>query len=473
MKRRTKEYNYDWMEKSTFGIGATLFNGTPKEIAATIGLVPTFAPVLQTIVKSGEVGRLFCLVADDYMDRMMHAHERGKKLVLTTFLASNLLFDCFDGIEHCMAEPVTGYASLAFRQCNYEYFDYGCEVGLTETSCSAQRGSVGAFLAGLMASGKPDLCVVGSEGPCDTNCNSMQFYADYAKIPLITLDTPPTLVDGRVEDFQLRDLENMIEQVEKLTGAHFNEDKLRELLTENKKQTVMLGEICEMCRLIPNPVSAINLLFSIAAHITHSGTKLYTSLLEEVLRLAKLNAKAGRAGTYSGKEKTRLFMCYIDHFTTDAQFYEWAMSNDISLLVNMVFAFWAEGAPYGSGLEDECYTTDTSSRESMLRTLAAANAHMPMNKQLRGPWNAKGQWLSDTKGLAKLTNPDYINYAGTLGCRNSWSVNKLIQREMENLGYPCMITFADVFDERPKSWEQVKREMEEFMAVRAPGRRAA
>jgi hypothetical protein len=109
----------------------------------------------------------------------------------------------------------------------------------------------------------------------------------------------------------------------------------------------------------------------------------------------------------------------------------------------------------------------------MLRTLAAANAHMPMNKQLRGPWNAKGQWLSDTKGLAKLTNPDYINYAGTLGCRNSWSVNKLIQREMENLGYPCMITFADVFDERPKSWEQVKREMEEFMAVRAPGRRAA
>lgn len=466
MKRRTKEYNYDWMELAIFGIGGTLFNGTPKEIAATVKLCPTFEPVLDTIVKSGEIGRLFCNVAGDYMDRIIHAHERGNKLVLSTFLGSNLLFDAFDGLEHCLAEPVTGYASLGFRQGNYEYFDYGCEVGLTETSCTAQRGAVGAFLAGLMAAGKPDICVLGSAGPCDTNCNSMQFYADYAGIPLITLDTPPTLVDDRVEDFQVRDLENMIEQVEKLTGARFNEDKLRVLLNESKKQNDLLAEICDMCRLVPNPVPAIGLLFAIAAHITHSGTKLYTALAEEVLRVSKQNAKQGKAGTYSGKEKTRLFMCYIDHFTINAQFYEWAMANDISLLINMVFAYWAEGANYTKGLEDEAYITDTTSRESMLRTLANLNGHLPMNKQLRGPWNAKAQWLSDTMGLAKLTKPDYIIYAGTLGCRNSWSVNKLIGREMENLGYPYMVTFADAFDERPNSWENVRRQYEEFMSVR-------
>jgi hypothetical protein len=221
-----------------------------------------------------------------------------------------------------------------------------------------------------------------------------------------------------------------------------------------------------MCRLIPNPVPAIGLLFSIAAHITHSGSKLYTQLVEEVLRVAKKNAREGRAGTYSGKEKTRLFMCYIDHFTTDAQFYEWAMANDISLLINMVFAYWAQGGNYTKGFEDETYITDTSSREGLLRTLANINGHLPMNKQLRGPWDAKAQWLSDTKGLAKLMNPDFIIYAGTLGCRNSWSVNKLLQREMENLGYPFMVTFADVFDERPISWEAVRRQYEEFMSVR-------
>ena len=91
---------------------------------------------------------------------------------------------------------------------------------------------------------------------------------------------------------------------------------------------------------------------------------------------------------------------------------------------------------------------------------------MPMNKQLRGPWNERGQWLSDTKALARLTKPDFLIYAGTMGCRNSWSVNKLIEREMENLGYPTMVSFADVFDERPNSWENVRRQYEEFMSVR-------
>ena len=466
MKRRTKEYNYDWMENAIFGIGATLFNGTPKEVAATVKLCPTFEPVLNTIVKSGDVGRLFCLVAADYMDRLMHAHERGNKIVLTTFMQTNMLLDAIDGVESCLVEPVTGYASLAFRQGNYEYFDYCCEKGFTETSCSAQRGAIGAFLADCMAAGKPDICILGSAGPCDTNCNSMQFYADYAGIPLITLDMPVTLVDGRTEDFQLRDMENLIEQVEKHTGGRLNEDKLRDLLTENDKQNVLLGEICDMCRMIPNPISGVNLLFAIAAHITHSGTKLYTALLEEIVRVGKQNAKQGKAGTYSGKEKARLFMFYIDHFTINAQFYEWAMANDISLLINMVFTYWSQGSCYAEGKDEECYTTDTTSRESMLRTLASINGHMPMNKQLRGPWNEKGQWLSDTKALARLTKPDFLIYAGTMGCRNSWSVNKLIEREMENLGYPTMVSFADVFDERPNSWENVRRQYEEFMSVR-------
>ncbi len=221
MKRRTREYNYDWMELAIFGIGSTLFNGTPKEIEAAVKLLPSFQPVLNTIIKSGEAGRLFACVAGDYMDQVIHAHERGDKLALTTFLGSNMLLDCFDGLQGVCAELGTGYASLAFRQGNFEYLDYGCEVGLTETSCSGQRASVGAFLAGLMAAGKPDICIAASAGPCDTNCNSLQFYADYAGIPLIALDTPPTLVDSRVEDFQVRDLENMIEQVEKAHGRAF------------------------------------------------------------------------------------------------------------------------------------------------------------------------------------------------------------------------------------------------------------
>jgi hypothetical protein len=166
-------------------------------------------------------------------------------------------------------------------------------------------------------------------------------------------------------------------------------------------------------------------------------------------------------------------MCFIDHYTINAQFYDWAMSNDITICINMVTTLWWEGVNYSRGMVDECYSTDTTSRESMIRTLAGLNSRLAMNKSLRGPWDGRGQWLSDCIAITKIVNPHFIIYAGTLGCRNSWSVNKLIQREMEKLGYPFMITFADVFDERPNSWENVKRQMEEFMAVRNARRIAA
>jgi hypothetical protein len=383
-----------------------------------------------------------------------------------TFMGSQLFFDAFDGLQPMWAEPVTGLAGFIFRHGNSEYFDYACEKGLTETSCSAQRGVLGAILADLMSSGKPDICVLGAVGPCDTNCNAMQFYADYARIPLITLDTPVNLVDDRVDAYQIRDVENMIEQVEKLTGARLNEDKLREMLNEKQKQNNILGEIMDLIRLVPSPVPTMGITYCYSSNIFASGTKLQTALFEEVLRVSLQNAKAGRAGTYSGKEKTRLFMCYIEHFNMDAAFLDWAAANDISLMVNMIWTLWWEGFVISQGLEDECCKIDTSSRESIIRSVAGLNSRLAMNKQLRGPYDAKGQWLSDCTAMAKTFKPDYLIYAGTMGCRNSWGVNKLMQREMEKLGYPFMISFSDCFDDRPNSWESTKREMEEFMRIR-------
>lgn len=466
MKRRTREYNYDWMLNSVVNAGLNMFNGTPEEIEGFIKLVPSLKDLVNTFLRSGEMGRLFLGILVDYFGKIINAHKKGDKIALGTFMCSHLLFDAFDGLQAMWAEPITGLGGFIFRHGNYEYYDYACEKGFTETSCSAQRGVLGAILADLMTAAKPDICVLGAAGPCDSNCNSMQFYAEYARIPLVTVDTPATLVDDRVNAYEVRDVENMIEQVEKLTGARLNENKLRELLEEKKKQNAMLNEIMELMRLVPSPVPIMGITYIYSANIFAKGSKLTTALIEEVLRVSLKNAKEGRAGTYSGIEKTRLFMCYIDHFNMDAAFFDWLGANDISVMVNQIWTLWWEGAIYGPGLEDECYKIDTTSRESMIRSVAGLNAHLAMNKQLRGPYDAKGQWLSDCKAMCKTFKPDYLVYAGTLGCRNSWGVNKIMQREMEKLGYPFLISFADCFDERPNSWESVKHEMEEFMRIR-------
>ncbi|PKN04202.1 MAG: hypothetical protein CVU74_08095 [Deltaproteobacteria bacterium HGW-Deltaproteobacteria-9] len=160
---------------------------------------------------------------------------------------------------------------------------------------------------------------------------------------------------------------------------------------------------------------------------------------------------------------------YIEHFTTDMRFWDWAMANDISLFPCIVNTTWNEGINYAKGRETEAYHIDTTDLDSMIRSLASVNSRMAMNKQLRGPYDAPTQWRDDCLGIAKLMKPDFLVYTGTMGCRNSWGVNKLLQRDTERAGFPTLINFADAFDDRVVSWEAYRDKITEFMKVRGIG----
>ena len=281
MKRRTLEYDYDWMQWAMFTNAIKFFDGTPKEINGFIKLLPSFEPLLKFLLGQGEGGRLIVKVVDEYVTRIRNASQNGEKLLLSTFMCNQLLFNAFDGLQPMCAEALTGFATLAFLQGNSEYFDYCCEKGFTETSCSAQRGIIGALMADCCRA-KPDLCVIGAAGPCDTNANAMQFYADYTGVPLLTLEIPPQLVSERSEAYEVRDLEELIEQIEKITGARLNENKLRGLLTEKKKQDEILCEIYDLMRLVPNPVPASLQWFAYVSNIFAAGTQTQTELYQEV-----------------------------------------------------------------------------------------------------------------------------------------------------------------------------------------------
>ena len=467
MKRRTLEYNYDWLLWTTVANGPKFANCTPKESMHFLRLVPSFAPAMVFFGQTaGAAGVINAMLTEEYLRGVLNAPKEGKKLVLTTFMGSQLLLSAFDGVQPVCAEVMTGLASSSFRQGAGEYYDYCVEKGMTETSCSGQRGIVGAVLAGLTGA-KPDVIFVGSSGPCDTNCNAMQFYADYARIPMIMVDTPARLVDEEDVAFELKEIENAIEQLETLTGGRLNEDRLRDLLTEMKIQNEIVMELFDYMRLVPNPVSPVMQYLIAGSQTPGSGNKLRTKMLEEILKEAKHNAKENRAGTFSGKEKGRIFTFYIDNFNLDMNFYRWCMENDFTVVPSIVGTNWYEGMNYSKGgHEDECYSIDTSDRHSMIRSVAALNSRLAMNKQLRGPIQDKAQWLNDTKIMAKLMKADYLIYMGSFGCRNTWSINGIMQREMEKLGYPVMLAFIDSFDLRSVSWESFKQQLEEFVSVR-------
>ncbi len=464
MKKETREYNYDWMLWSIFDAASKALDGTPKEFEGLTRVIPSFKLVANTILRHGEPGVLFMKMLAEYLGDIMTAKQQGKKLCLGTFVTAKHLFFAFDNVVPAWAEPLTVFGTLALRKGTAEYMDYCCEVGFTETSCSAQRGSFGAYLAGLTE--KPDFLVCGAPGVCDTNANAVQFLSSYLDLPMFQLNFPSKLTEGRVGDYHRKDFKALISFMEEQSGSKLNEDKLRDLLEEQKLQDELNNELYDLMRLIPCPVPPIFMFFMYAGKLTMPGRKVHTAMLESILKVARENAAKGFAGTATKKERARLMMCYIDHYTTDARFWEWMDSQEISLLPTVILRFWNEGINYAVGREEEAYHIDTTNLDTMIDSLADINSRMPMVKQLRGPYDAPGMWRDDLLFMSKIMKPDFLVYVGSMGCRNSWGANKLIQRDCEREGIPTMLLFADAFDDRVASWEHCVDKISEFMHVR-------
>lgn len=465
MRQATKEYHFDWMLWSAFATASKLTRGTEKEYATTLKYMPYFRGVAEALVGAGEPGRFFTEIGAQYFGNIVHARERGLKTAMTTFCFSPAIFCALDIVPACL-EVLSAMMCLGYKRGTGEFLDYCNEVGFTETSCSAQRGALGAFLAGLGS--QIDMVVTDTPGVCDTNANAFAFAAAYLKKPFFQLDFPPVLVEDRTDEYHREDYRALIRFLEEQSGKKLDVDRLRQILKEVEAQDALMAELEDLSRLVPNPLPVPFGLFTYAGRFLFGGMPECTRLFELMVEVGRANAAKGISGLRSGTERLRAFMCYIDHYTQDLRFWQFLEEKGIAYAGNILSRHWAATAPYVRLLDktEAAYNIDTTSLDTMLDSLAALNSRMPMVKQIRGPYDAPNMWLDDTLALAKLYGADCIIYNGTPGCRNTWGMVKLLARDTENAGFPTHIINADAFDERVQSWEATRERLEEFLAVR-------
>ncbi|HPP80277.1 MAG TPA: 2-hydroxyacyl-CoA dehydratase family protein [Deltaproteobacteria bacterium] len=463
MRESTREYRFDWMLWSILENASRSTDGTPKEYRSLLDLVPHFSEVLDTFVRQGEPGLRFLRLIARYADMCSSANERGKLAALTTFCMATPILHAFDVVP-VMLEALTVLGTVVLKRGTSEYLDYCCEVGFTETSCSAQRGSLGAFLAGGAV--RPDFVVCDTPGICDTNANSFAFASAFLDVPFFQINYPPTLTDERARAYHRADFASLVSFLEERTGKRLDEERLMEVMRELARQDALASELIDLMRIRPCPVPGIYDLMLYGGRFMMSGTREYTELLESMLEVARENARLKRSGTRTGVERARGLFCYIDHYTTDARFWDWMETNEVSHLGSILFTFWNADAPYARGREEQGYTLDCSSLDAALDSLCDQMSRMPMIKQIRGPYDAPGMWLDDVLAEARLLQADFVAYIGSMGCRNSWGMNKLLVRDLERQGIPAVILFADAFDDRVASWETVTERLSEFLTVR-------
>ncbi len=464
MKKELMAFNYDWQLLVTFqNLKALLENTTPGEQEAIFSILPRRA---NTFAMLKQIGKAMLYLIDAtclWLDDLTYAREKGKKAVLTTYCYPVGILKAFDCVP-INAEVLAAYGGLVFNRGVIEYLDHCVELGMTETSCSGQRGSMGAFMAGLGTT--PDFCLANTAGICDSNANAFHFYTSKMNIPMYMHDSPPDLTGERAVRYNRQDFRRMLVFLEQQTGKKVDWDKLAELIHEIQRQDDLINEIQQLMTCVPNPVPPLVQPIIYLLKFGFNGVASATRVLEEMLRVSMENHAKGIAGTLSGIERARCMPSYIEHYTMDFRFFNFFNELDVSMLGCMLNYFFPKGAPYAAGREDQCYKMDASSEEAIIDSLADQLSRMPMIKQIRGPYDAPAMWLEDTLSACKLYKADCTIYVGTLGCRNTWGMVKPFLRDLEAAGYPSYALFADAFDDRARSWESCKSALREFLEVR-------
>lgn len=461
MRPEMMEYNFDWMIGKSLAAASKLPRGTEKEQEIAYRYVPYFKGILEAILGTGKAGESFLKMLHQYFEEILTAREKGKKIAMITFSFSPTILQAMDAVPVTM-ELLSAFPGLMYKRGAYDYLDYACEAGLPETSCSSQRGAMGAYFSGMAE--EIDFVLCNMPGSCDTNANAFAFAAEYLDKPFMQMSYPATLGDDRSEQYHVDDFKNMIRFIEEQTGNSLDEDRFREVLKEVEKQDAMVADLEDMMRLKPCPVPGAFNLFNYTGRFLCHGKPEYTKLLENMLEIVTENAQNERSGLSSGDEKLRALICYIDHYTLDVNFFKWLDERGIAHMGNVLSRHFPEIAGYTKGLSP--FGVDTKNLDTMIESIAQMNARAPMPRMVRGPYDGPNQWLDESLAMGKMFDVDCLVYCGTPGCRNTWGMVKPFARDIEKNGYPIHLMYSDSFDDRTESWESTSQRLDEFFHVR-------
>jgi benzoyl-CoA reductase/2-hydroxyglutaryl-CoA dehydratase subunit BcrC/BadD/HgdB len=239
--------------------------------------------------------------------------------------------------------------------------------------------------------------------------------------------------------------------LEEQTGNKLDEERLRAVCEEVKKQDEYIAELYDLRKAIPNPFPGIFHLMLFSERFVGTGTPEGTEMLKAMYEVTKERYKKGQG--VLPEERVRLGLAYLGHYTTGGEFWKWMENNGISPIIEMLSMF-----------NHQHYRMDCSTVDTMLDRLADQSSNTPMTKQIRGPYDYQGQWLDDVVTVFNDYKADCAVYLGTMGCKNTWGCVKVLMRRIEeDLGIPTLIIQSDAWDDRVTPWPVIKDQIEEFV----------
>ncbi|SFR00916.1 2-hydroxyacyl-CoA dehydratase subunit D [Desulfoscipio geothermicus] len=324
-----------------------------------------------------------------------------------------------------------------------------CQVaeaaGYSQDLCSYARTHIGSIL-------RPDLAPMGGlpKPPdllvcCNNICGTvLKWYEALARIfqvPLLVLDTPylPARLTDHTKEYVLAQFEQMVVDLERLTGRRLNRRELAEQLARSSQAIALWKEIREFCKTSPSPLNAPDLFIHMAPIVTLRGTQqavdYYRRLKEEVNRRVRQ-----RQGAVDG-EKIRLVWDNIAIWYRIFGFFKMFSERGACFVTDTYSGGWVMELPSGDPLE----------------SMAITYTEIFLN---RSPDFRAEQMIN----LIKEYNADGFVMHSNRSCKPYSLIQEVIRRRVtRETGVPGLVVEADMADERVYAEEPIRNRVQAFL----------
>ncbi|MCW3977189.1 MAG: 2-hydroxyacyl-CoA dehydratase family protein [Candidatus Bathyarchaeota archaeon] len=344
------------------------------------------------------------------------------------------------------------YASLcAARQVSVRLCEVAESKGFSKDLCSYARCVIGSLFEkedDLPEGGlpKPDF-LVASTGACDTHFKWFEFVSRHFKVPLFLLDAPYNisgadsehLETSHVESYVSR-LEELIEFLEKQTGAKLDINKLRETEALSDRTSQLWMEIQDHRRTIPTPMDARDAFSTVFFMLSVPGTQMAVDFYEK-LRDELKERTENKFGVIEN-EKYRLIWDNLPLWF-DLNFFRYLNSLGAVVVAETFSHVWMGRLDPSKPLE------------SLARKYLPNFANCSVDRK-----------IGLIENLVKDFRVNGVILPTNWGCR-MMSIGETIVKEtiQQRLGVPSLIIDVDSTDWRSYHEAQVKRNTEVFLQI--------
>ena len=384
------------------------------------------------------------------------AKAGGRKVILIPFNFPPEVIRVFKGAVPLTCEVLTTLGVATLEGQGERYWDMAMELGIPDFLCSSSTVALGSLMSG--EDFQPDAVVQSTAGACDANSKIHEFAALKMGVPQLFVERP-TDSSPRGREQHWRYFLRFMDELQELVGEELDEAQMRQVLEQCNAASEQYYDFYDLHRVVPCPVPNLFSLYSYSVRFSLWGTPAATELMRLMVEVSEGRRQRGEYP--ATEEVARCIWLYVGYYFDLWGLFNWMEERGISYLQDALSLYNPR-------------IVDTSSKEQMLRGLAAGVFDYPMTRQM-GADSMTVAWREDMVHAIKDLGATMALYSGHHSCKQTWSVYGRVRKEvMERTGVPVLTLQGDSWNRQMTPISVIQDELEAFVETvitRKRGRR--